>query len=84
MDKMVFIGVEKRSSSKGNSYYMLHYGKVIDSKFGTGIKPISSRINEEQFKEFSTLDLGVEFLCSYQCIQDINGRYNFILTGYSI
>ena len=54
MDKFVFVGVEKRKSSKGNDYFMLHYGKEIESKNGVGIKPISSRINKEQFEEFSS------------------------------
>lgn len=84
MDKFVFVGVEKRKSNKGNDYFMLHYGKEIESKYGVGIKPISSRINKEQFEEFSSLALGVEFLCEYQCIQDISGKYNFIITGYQI
>lgn len=84
MDKFVFIGTEKRKSQKGSEYYLLHFGKEIESKSGVGIKPITSRITEEMFKEFSELALGVEFLCQYTAIEDKFGKWNFIIQGYSL
>ena len=83
MEKMIFVGVEKKTSKVGNKYYMLHFGKPIDEKYGCGCTSITSKIDEDEFKDFTdNCDIGTEFNASYEVVQNASGGYQFILKKY--
>lgn len=83
MDKCIFIGAEKRKSQKGNYYFMLHYGIEVES--GEGFKPLSSRIDEDDFDAFTTgLALGNEFKATYEYCKDNFGNNKVVLKKYQI
>lgn len=84
MDKCIFIGAEKRKSSKTDrKYYMLHYG--IEVQEGEGYKPMSSMIDEDDYDTFtSNLQFGLEFKASYEYCKDNFGNNKVILKKYEI
>lgn len=43
MEKVLFIGAEKRESKANNTYYMMYAGHIISDNNGLGASPMSLR-----------------------------------------
>ena len=84
MEKLLFIGTERGTSQKGNDYYLVHYGREIDSKKGVGFKPVTSKIDSDEFVDFSKLDMGSEFTGTVESTKNSYGGYTYTLRRYEL
>ena len=81
--KAYFIGAEKRESKNKNSYYMLYLGS--DCKDGYGVRPMTFKISEAEYKDFEGFVIGSEITdISYEVVQEMSGNFRFILKRYTI
>lgn len=82
MEKLLFIGTEKGTSQKGNDYFLVHYGREIKETKGVGYKPVTSKIDADEFVDFSKLDMGCEFTGTVESTKNSYGGYTYTLRRY--
>ena len=83
MQKVQFIGLQKRKSSTGNDYYMMFCGSPIDEKSGLGLYPMDFRVTLDEYKDFiDNCAEGVEFDINYEFAYDKQGHGKRILKSY--
>lgn len=93
MTKHVFIGAvngtwKDETSGKEIPTYTLYCAKEMrdrqGNEYGYGYKPITLRIDKEQFQEFTSLDFGVQFLAEIFCYKNQKGAYSYKLMRYEL
>lgn len=81
--KAFFIGCETRESKNKNKYHMLYVG--AECKDGFGVRPMTFKISENEYKDFEGLIIGSEISdISYEVVQEMSGNYRFILKRYTV
>lgn len=86
MEKVLFVGAEKRETKdKSKTYYMVYAGHIINENNGIGASPMSFKVSYDKYKELvNAMDIGTEFEIEYEFAYDANGRPKFILMNYKI